>query len=274
VILINSKQLKQRYFEGITKDNVYILHEYLLSLDAVLFHAKDLLRGECTDIDFRKDFRAKEEHMKTALDYLNQHAQPSSDYDKGSKLFWQKDNKGLQFNKRNTTKIHSAPFVKVYSKTLDFLNKSNIFCSSFFAEVPKDLWRIEFTIKNKKHLTMFGHGNTLEDLLNLSTDSIQAMSLKSLQAVLNRSTRPEVEHDPSVIPPRDIYEVNALIMLLDSGHEWHIIKETLLGSLTRSNRSKKLRRMEDLYLAYIRPIERYSNHGSVDSILQQIGYTF
>lgn len=274
VILVNAKQLKEKYFEGITALNARYLHKYLLSLDAAIFSFETLLDAECTDIDFRKDFRATDDQMKDALKHLHQHAQPSADYDKGSKLFWQKENKGLQFNKRNTTKIHSAPFVKVYSKTLDFTHKSNTFALSFFSEIPQDLWRLEFTIKNKKHLQMNGHGNTFRELLSLNPSEIEQMSTKTLRAVLNRSTRPDSPLDPNLIPPRDIYEVNALIMLLDSGHQWHNIKETLLGSLTRSNRSKRLRRMEDLYASYIRPIERYSNQGAVSDILNQIGYTF
>lgn len=274
IILVNAKQLKEKYFEGINLDNAWDLYMYLLELNAVVFTFESFLNAECTDIDFRKDFRATDEQMKDALKHLHQHAQPSADYDKGSKLFWQKDNKGLQFNKRNTTKIHSAPFVKIYSKTLDFIHKSNIFALSFFSTLPQDLWRLEFTIKNKKHLQMNGHGNTFRELISLNPDEIEQMSTKTLRAVLNRSTRPDSPLDPNLIPPRDIYEVNSLIMLLDSGHQWHNIKETLLGSLTRSNRSKRLRRMEDLYSSYIRPIERYSNQGAVSDILNQIGYTF
>jgi len=121
---------------------------------------------------------------------------------------------------------------------------------------------------------MNGHGNTFRELLGLNPEDIQQMATKTLRAVLNRSTRPESPLDPSLIHPRDIYEVNALIMLLDSGHQWHTIKECLLSALTRSNRSKKAKRMEELYSTYIRPIERYSNQGAVSDILNQIGYTF
>ena len=98
------------------------------------------------------------------------------------------------------------------------------------------------------------------------------MSTKSLKAVLNQKTRELKETEG--IPPKDVYEVNCLIWLLDSGHQWHIIKHRLLGSLKGSNRSKKLKRMDELYEDYIRPIEGYSKHFAVDDILNQIGYTF
>ena len=74
--------------------------------------------------------------------------------------------------------------------------------------------------------------------------------------------------------PRTCTRFNGLIWLLDSGNQWHIIKHRLLGSLKGSNRSKKLKRMDELYENYIRPIEGYSKHFAVDDILNQIGYTF
>ena len=273
VILVNAKQLKERYFEGITTNTVADLHGYLMKLEVVKFSLKEFLKGECTDIDFRKDIEARDDVMKEALNHLHQNAKPSTDYDKGSKLFWQKDNKGLQFNKRATTKIKTAPFLKIYSKSLDLLHKSNIFALAHFDTIPPNLWRLEFTIKNKKHLASFNHGNTFADVLSLSTEQIEEMCTSSLKAILNGGKRTEPKETDG-IPPRDVYEVNSLILHLDSGIQWHTIKERLLGSLSGSNRSKRLKRMEELYQSYIRPIERYNSHFEVDTLLKQIGYNF
>ena len=275
VILINAKQLGARYFEGITLSNVVELHSYLMGLEVVVFSLKELLKGECTDIDFRKDFTAGEEEMKEALNHMHQQATPSTDYDKGSKLFWKKDNKGLQFNKRTTTKIKTAPFLKVYSKSLDLLHKSNVFALAHFDTIPQNLWRLEFTIKNKKHLDSFGIGNKLEDVLSIPADSIEAMCTKSLKAVLtpNKKLGPQVE-DKTTIPPRDVFEVNGLIMLLDTGMQWHNVKEGILGRSTGSSRSRKLQRLEYLHGSYIRPIERFNSAHAVDDLLKLIGYAF
>lgn len=275
VILINAKQLGARYFEGITVSNVAELHGYLMSLEVVVFSLKELLKGECTDVDFRKDFYAEEELVKEALNHMHQQATPSTDYDKGSKLFWKKDNKGLQFNKRTTTKVRTAPFLKVYSKTLDLLHKSNVFALAHFDTIPQNLWRLEFTIKNKKHLDSFGHGNSLGDVLSISIEGIEEMCTKSLKAVLTPSKKldPQVE-DNTRIPPKDVFEVNGLIMLLDTGMQWHHVKQGILGRSTGSVRSKKLKRMEYLHGAYIRPIERFNSAHSVDDLLKLIGYSF
>ena len=275
IILINAKQLGARYFEGITASNVLELHGYLMGLEVVVFSLKELLKGECTDIDFRKDFEAGEEQMKEALNHMHQQATPSTDYDKGSKLFWKKDNKGLQFNKRTTTKIKTAPFLKVYSKSLDLLHKSNVFALAHFDTIPQNLWRLEFTIKNKKHLDSFGIGNKLGDVLSIPADSIEAMCTKSLKAVLtpNKKLDPQVE-DKTTIPPRDVFEVNGLIMLLDTGMQWHNVKQGILGRSTGSVRSKKLKRLEYLHGSYIRPIERFNSAHAVDDLLKLIGYAF
>ena len=272
VVLVNAKQLKERYFEGIKGQNVAQLHSYLIGLGVVHFSLKEFLRAECTDIDFRKDFTAKEDTMKEGIRFMLSNSKPHTEFDKGALKFWRKDNKGLQWNKRNTTKVRTAPFLKIYSKTLDFKTKSNVFALSHFESIPEDLWRFEFTIKNKDHLDSFKLGNTLSELISIPVEQIETMSIKSLKAVLNQNQR-ELKQTEG-IPPKDVYEVNGLVMLLDSGHQWHIIKERMLTSLTGSNRSKKLKRMQELFEDYIRPMESYEKQAGVDDILNQIGYTF
>ena len=272
IVLVNAKQLKERYFEGIKAMNVAHLHSYLVGLGVVQFSLKELLKAECTDIDFRKDFEAKEDNMKEVLRFMESSSKPHTDFDKGAKKYWRKDNKGLQWNKRETTKVRTAPFLKIYSKTLDFKTKSNVFALNHFDIIPQDLWRFEFTIKNKDHLSSFGHGNTFDKLISLTAEQIDTMSIKSLKAVLNQNQRELKQLEG--IPPKDVYEVNGLVMLLDSGHQWHTIKQRMLTSLTGSNRSKKLKRMQELFEDYIRPMESYQKQVGVDDVLTQIGYTF
>ena len=179
------------------------------------------------------------------------------------------------FNSTNEKRPKSKllPFFKIYSKTLDLLYKSNIFALAHFKEIPQNLWRMEFTIKNKKHLASFGHGNTLSDILSLSSEQIEEMGTASLRAVLEQRVR-ENSKDIDSIPPKDLILVNALILLLDNGIQWTIIKKNLLGSLSGSNRSRKDKQMDGLFNSYIRPIESYSSALNVDSVLNQIGYNF
>ena len=278
IILVNAKQLQGQYFEGITQSNFIYLFEYLMSLKAVSFTPHELLEAECTDIDIKKDFEAKESDMKEVLIEMKKNATPSIDYDKGSKRWWEKDNKGLQFNKRNTTKFRTAPFLKIYSKSLDLKTKSNLFAVSclnmpVYEAIPKNLWRLEYTIKNKKHLELNGIDNTFSALLKLSQSKMEAICQTSLKAVLEQRVRDIVAHNDK-IPPKDLILVNALIWLLDEGKQWTVIKRNLIGSLKGYNRSKKLTYLDSLYQSYIRPIKGYSKHQNLDSIFNQIGYTF
>jgi len=273
IILVNAKQLGRLYFDGITQGNFITLFEYLMSLKVVRFTPYELLEAECTDIDIKKDFEAQDQDMKEALREMYNNATPSSDYDKGSKLFWKKDNKGLQFNKRDTTKYRTAPFIKIYSKTLDLMTKSNLFALSCLDTIPENLWRLEYTIKNKKHLEAHGIDNTFSALLKLSQAKMEAICQSSLKAVLEQRARPLVAHNDK-IPPRDLLLVNSLIWHLDNGSQWTVIKRNLLGSLMGYNRSKKLKYLEALYQSYIRPIKGYSKHQNLDTIFNQIGYTF
>ena len=132
---------------------------------------------------------------------------------------------------------------------------------------------MEYTVKNKKHLQTFDIGNTFADLLSLSQEQLEAISQKSLKAVLEKRIKPLMQLSDN-IPPRDLILVNSLIMLLDSGHQWTIIKEQILGSLIGKNKSVKSKLLESLFQDYIRPIEGYSKHQAIDEILNQIGYNF
>ena len=277
VITINSKMLKKRYFEGITSDNISEVHKYLMGQEAVSFSLETMLTAQAVDIDFKRDFTAKRETVVKALKVMYDNAKPQIEVNKGALKFglhkgFSGDNIGLQFNKRETTSISTAPFMKIYNKTGDLLTKSNVFALEHLEELPNDLWRTEFTIKNKKHLAMHNMGNTLEELLSTPQEVIQEAYSKTLQAVMNKRLR-EAVHS-GLISPNDLIKVNSIIINLDCGYTWAILKENLLGTLEGSNRTKKGQQLEELFEAYIKPIKKYSNYQQLDNVLAEIGYTF
>lgn len=277
VITINSKMLRKRYFEGITLDNISEVHKYLMEQEAVSFSLETMLTAQAVDIDFKRDFTAKREAVVKALNVMYKNAVPQIEIDKGARKFhlnkgYSGDNIGLQFNKRETTSISTAPFMKIYYKTGDLLTKSNLFALEHLEELPNDLWRTEFTIKNKKHLAMHNMGNTLEELLSTPQEVIEEAYSKTLRAVMNKRLR-EAMHS-GLISPNDLLLVNSTIINLDCGYTWAILKENLLGTLEGSNRTKKRQRLEELFNAYIKPIKKYSNYQQLDNVLAEIGYTF
>jgi len=277
VIIVNSKMLKKRYFEGITSDNISEVHSYLMEQRAVSFSLETMLTAQAVDIDFKRDFTAKKETVVKALNILKDNAKASTGINVGILPFGLKegykgDNIGLQFNKRDTTSISTAPFMKIYNKTGDLLTKSNVFALEHLEELPNDLWRTEFTIKNKKHLAMHKMSNTLGELLSTPQEVIEEAYSKTLQAILNKRLKEAVHN--GLIPPKDLMLVNFMIIGLDSGYNWSLLKETVLGTLEGSNRSKKAKQLDELFEAYVQPIKKYSNYKQLDNVLAEIGYTF
>ena len=274
ILVVNAKMLRGKYFEGITIDNVRTVYEYLMDQKVVSFSFEDLISGQCTDIDYRKDFYANEVLMMETLKVMEGNAKPNKDIDSGALLFDKKNNKGLQFNKRTTKEYLKAPYLKIYSKYWDLESKSNEFKQAHGIEASNDMWRIEYTIKNKKHLTHFGIGNTLQEVLSVPQTTLKTALDKTLRTLLHGRIKVSREVNMDSIPPKDTVLLNALIYAMDTGKSWIMVKNQFLGSLEGSNRSKWGKALETLYSDYLRPISRYSAYEENDKILTAIGYTF
>jgi hypothetical protein len=116
--------------------------------------------------------------------------------------------------------------------------------------------------------------NTLGEIAKVKQDCFEAGYQTTLRACLNKRIR-EIRETSTAIQPKDIILTNSVILLFDTGkYTWSTLKSTLLGSLTGSNRCKKDKQLQYIYESYIKPIERYSNYEKLDTILNQIGYTF
>jgi hypothetical protein len=115
--------------------------------------------------------------------------------------------------------------------------------------------------------------NTLGELVECSQEQFESAYQTSMRAVLNARIRKD-RIQSTDISPKDIPMINAIIICLDAGSTWSVLKSNLLGSLEGSNRTKRATYLQELFDAYIKPIEAYSNHERIDSVLVQIGYTF
>lgn len=274
IIVINAKMLRGKYFEGITTDNIKTVYQFLMDQKVVSFSYEDLMSGNCTDVDFKNDVYANEILMMEALKVMKGNAKPNTNIDSGALLFDKKNNKGLQFNKRTTTEYLKAPYLKIYSKYWDLESKSKEFKQAHGIETSNDMWRVEYTLKNKKHLAHFGIGNTLHDVLSVPQTTLKTALDKTLRTLLHGRIKVSREVNMDSIPPKDTVLLNALIYAMDTGKSWIMVKNQFLGSLKGSNRSKWSRTLEDLYGDYLRPISRYSAYEENDKILHAIGYTF
>ncbi len=214
IILINSKVLKKKYFQGINKFNIKFVYRYLISLKVISFSLQTFLDSEITDVDFKRD--RIQLNFRNSIHELYSLARESKSLDTGCKKFLKKNNEGIQFSDRKTTNITTNPFLKIYNKEIELkrgFKDSKLFFSTFLFEkenienIIKDRIRVEFTIKNKKHFRNFGIENTsLGNILKIPQKFKKEMLIEILNKHLNLEIKlPEI---------RNIKEINNLDMIL------------------------------------------------------------
>lgn len=273
VILANSKALKEDYFKGISKNTFKKLYDYIIGLGVVKFSYKSFKEAQCTDIDIKTDISCTDSIMKSTFKVFTSNSKLHAEMNRGVKCKWTKTNKMIQYNQRKNTDFMKAPFLKIYAKSLELEFNSGEFVLNHLTEVPQDTWRIEYTIKNKKHLNNLNLPNTFHALACCTQGEYEAAYQTSMRAVLDaRIKKPAILSND--ISPDEILWINAIIRDLDRGNTWNVTKNAFLGHLEGANRTKKAMKLQLIFDAYIKPIEAYSNHAKIDSVLEQIGYTF
>jgi hypothetical protein len=275
-ILVNAKMLGRGYFDGITTETIQTIYSYLMELEWVSFTYEDFLIGELVDIDVRKDFQCTDPIMVDVFKRLKSNFKGGGKIDTGHIPFYTgKRWTGLQFNKRTTTSFLTAPFMKIYNKHADSMNPKHCdFFKHHHITVPYDLWRVEYTIKNKRHLRHLGMGNTLRDVLSTSQDVLDGGMEQITNALFNPRQRACEALEALDIPPRDKMMVNALATIADCGKSRDYAKNQILGGLKGPNRTKSTKYLDGLYDSYLRPIERFNAYEQTDKIFDVIGYRF
>jgi hypothetical protein len=66
VFQINAKMLKHKYFEGITRSNIKLIYEYLMSFKVVHVDYISFLDGLISDVDLCLDYHITRESMQEA----------------------------------------------------------------------------------------------------------------------------------------------------------------------------------------------------------------
>lgn len=172
-IKVTSKHLRSNYFDGITIDNVKTVYKSLMSLKKFSFPFEDFLHGEVTDADYCRDLIIPNyEGVKQCLQELTK---PSTKNNKGVHTFDTATAKGLKWSSRDTA-TSDAPYIKIYNKGLQVRNDADMlmFTKEYLDlnMITTDNYRIEFTLKNKRHFGKYKIHNTLISHLRLSQDRL------------------------------------------------------------------------------------------------------
>jgi len=130
-IKLTSKQLKERYFEGITSDNISLVHSYLIGLGVADFSLESMLSGRWVDFDVKIDFQEHGkgvDYVRDTINKLVKYVSPkyksnSATYREGYSHFNKPNNCGLQFLDRKKSIGRSLTpfrnqFCKFYHKSL------------------------------------------------------------------------------------------------------------------------------------------------------------
>lgn len=168
-VLFNSKLLKSRYLEGITKENIAEVHSELMNQKIIFCPLAIFLEGLVSDCDIKKDVELETlEAQKACFAFLEKITKLSKNKRGGLDTHKKGKNLGVQWSKRDVANT-THPHAKIYAKDIELLYNSKEFFRAHLKSVQPGLTRIEVTIKNEKHFkSLFGKEKkfTLENVLN------------------------------------------------------------------------------------------------------------
>ena len=272
-ILINSKLLKSKYLEGITKENIRQVYNELQAYKVATFTFDDFLKGACTDIDFKTDTRLSVPLYENELvKYFKINAKQSQQKDKGYRAFNDMNNKGIQFSDRATTKFKTNPFWKLYHKELELKGNSSEFKRKYLeGQDIKDLIRFEYTIKNNKHLKSLNlTSNTLEYLLNITEAKKKQMLKSTIETHLESNTTMPIKNKG--MSPIDSVLLNLIMMQMQGGKSYEIIRDFAISSINdKVSKSRKKTQLDSLYVEHIKGTKKDISTIDISSVFSLIG---
>lgn len=176
LIKVTSKHLKEKYFEGITLNNINDVYDSIMSQKVIYIEYNDFLQSVCYDVDLMKMVYIS--NYYEVLKQIKNCNPPQTERLKIINTFSTKDNEGFEFSNRKHATI-STPFIKIYNKEkqINSINKKGMteFYNKYLDSKNyniENLYRIEFTLKGKQMIEKYGlsKSNKLIDLLNVKKE--------------------------------------------------------------------------------------------------------
>ena len=201
VVFVNAKQLQNNYLQGITKDTIKDVYNYIISLGAVYFSYEDFMNARILDIDVCRDFICPSDvDHNTDRDKLFSSLKSGVDESKRAIVNKYKQTT-LYYNQDRERATIGKPHIKLYDKTAELRGyrddqdnsggkKVRDNSLSFYIEylagtqvdriIHKGIIRLEYTLKNAKALDHFGliKVRTLKDLINIDSSTLDAACKK------------------------------------------------------------------------------------------------
>lgn len=250
---LTSKLLGSDYFNGISSDTLPQVYDSLMSQGVIQCDYDVFCSGDVLDCDIKQDFKATSDEFKAVRHVFKSSAKVSARADRGYLEFNRKDNKGIQFGKRERSSP-SFPYLKLYDKSAELVNREHSaeFVKAHGISVPSGLVRIEMTISNRKHFRKYGVKDTrISSVASLSQDVYSSMFVDSFKTYLNM--RDAVVRMPNDLSPTDEVLVKWMIDLLDNTDYSvdDLIDYTIRDLECKVQRSRMKSRLWALYESYI-----------------------
>jgi hypothetical protein len=214
VLFVNAKQLKERYLEGITKQNIHLIYNHLISLQIIYFTYETFLNGFISDTDICYDVKVSVPTMISSNREIYNNIKPS--YERYVRSpFQRKDNTGLNFNERHKA-TPAKPHIKIYHKTCELNTRSIEFAQTYLKEVDySDLGRLEFTLKNRAH---FKHvkiqAKSLKELLDIPQKKLQEVVFSGILKYIDTNGKLK---DYSKLTPSEVLLLKIIELAKDKG---------------------------------------------------------
>lgn len=216
-IYVSAKMLGSDYFEGLNRNNIRKVYDYIQSFNALIFSFEDFLEGKVYDVDMCYDVNATPviwndlcKKVAGQVKFEYQRYLPKQKWENNTK------NVGTQLSERNGGTVQK-PFIKLYHKGLELTNKSYEFNNNFIQKNNLPIGRIEYNFRGKKWFEYYDYVvETVRDLLGLGLDAMKRMILGSIYRFYIEQRI--IERDMSKLGPQDFY-INYLVKSLieDSG---------------------------------------------------------
>jgi len=279
VILINSKILEENYLQGISMLNIHEVYNKLQSHKIVDFHKLEdfLSKGFVSDIDYKKDIEvATHKDFDTITAQLNAIAKVSNKTHEGCNRFAKKDNKGIEFNKREKSTFNK-PFLKVYHKGIESLNSKNYgFFNTFLdLEEIRNRVRIEVTVKTKSDIIKNGiKGNSLLEVLKASNKVIDNIINNALDKNLDAPINVKTRTPKNTMTPTEHTQFIAITTFIDYQHmTFERAVEMLIVNIDcRTAKSRMKKHLTDLYNQHIKDLKIETKAQKLEQFFKDIDF--
>jgi len=184
-ICFTSKCLESNYLDGIDKNNLEELHQWLidtnfLTIDFDVF----LTQSNITNLDFTIDAKCSLNEYLEMLIYHKSICKLSTKLGKGHTPY----ESGVQFGDKKN-KFLARPSFRVYHKERHIIDMMIEFRDSFLSgQNVKNLVRCEMNLKNATHLKHFGiEKNSLNDICSISQEQRKKIMIKGVNSHFDTS---------------------------------------------------------------------------------------